>query len=620
MPKPKKQKTRLKLKKINKIKPAKRRKVLVRKKVNKVRKTLLRIKLRKGKVKKIIRTKKKIILKPKKKIVLKKIAKKPARKKVIKPKKTISKKAKKTIKPRIKPIKHNKARIPAKPKLFNRVKKVISHKVKKHIVKKSKEHLTEGFPAETLFKAKIKVIGIGGGGGSIVSEIGRSLEKATFVIADTDIRALKKKSGMKYFWFGEELTHGLGTGVNVDLAKKAAESAKEKISSFFKDQDIIIFVASLGGGLGSGATQIFAETAREFGGITFGIFTTPFKFEGKNKQRIAQNALKSLRQSLNVSLVIPNEKIFKVIDSSTPITNAFSIVNKSLIESLESLIDLIYNPGVINIDFADLRTILKGRGNSAFLNTIEESGKDKVEKICEKIFKNPLLQNNSFKAEKILFNIAGSDNLSMFHVEKISSHISNLNPKARIIFGISKDNKLKNKIKTTILMTGGQTKEDEAVKEKELIKAVVVEKIKEGPKATPKKEAVIIKKELKIKVKKAKSPKKIKSKKPFGKAKGKKKEKTAVPIKQPDKKNLPAQAGEKQVSFIPVFEVPVSSIPVVEQNKMNITEITQASNKKTIRRSGLEIKKAEELQEKKRIAQEKEWEIPAFLRKVKFKN
>ena len=160
---------------------------------------------------------------------------------------------------------------------------------------KIKPAVTE-FPAEALFKARIKVIGIGGGGGSIVSEIGRSLEKAHFVVADTDIRALKKKSGIKYFWFGEEQTHGLGTGVNVDLARQAAEGAREKISANFKDQDIVIFIASLGGGLGSGATQVFAEAAREFGGITFGIFTMPFKFEGKNKLRIAQNALKSLRK------------------------------------------------------------------------------------------------------------------------------------------------------------------------------------------------------------------------------------------------------------------------------------------------------------------------------------
>ena len=118
-----------------------------------------------------------------------------------------------------------------------------------------------------------------------MSEIGRSLDKATFVVADTDVRALKKKSGIKYFWFGQEFTHGLGTGVNVDLARQAAESAKEKISANFRDQDIIIFIASLGGGLGSGATQVFVDEARKFGGITFGIFTMPFKFEGKNKYR-----------------------------------------------------------------------------------------------------------------------------------------------------------------------------------------------------------------------------------------------------------------------------------------------------------------------------------------------
>lgn len=439
----------------------------------------------------------------------------------------------------------------------------------------------EGFSPESLFKAKIKVIGIGGGGGSIVSEIGKSLKKATFVIADTDIRALKKKSGIKYFWFGQELTHGLGTGVNVDLAKQAAESAKEKISNFFKDQDIVIFIASLGGGLGSGATQVFAQAAREFGGITFGIFTMPFKFEGRNKQRIALNALKLLRSSLNVSLVIPNEKIFKIIDSSTPITNAFSTVNKSLIESLESLIDLIYNPGIINIDFADLRTILKGIGNSAFLNTVEGSGKDRVEKVCESIFKNPLLQNNVFKTEKILFNISGGENLSMFEVEKISSHIASLNPKAKIIFGISKNSKLKNKIKTTILTTGAlpgaQVKEG-------VPKVIPAKKIGSAKFVEPGK---VIKKKISI-VKKLKKIKIVKNK--------------------------------KLVSVVPVAELLVPEIPVLEQKKIDINRIASEPVKKTIRRSGLEIKKAEELQEKKRIDQEKEWEIPAFLRKVKIKS
>ncbi|MCX6718440.1 MAG: cell division protein FtsZ [Candidatus Staskawiczbacteria bacterium] len=555
---------------IKKKKPAKRRKILNKKKIVK---KVHPVKSRKAGISakpKLFNRARKAI---KKAVKPKKIIKKIVKRKPVKTKKLV----KKLIIKKVHPVKSRKAGISAKPKLFNRARKA-----------SPKPQITE-FPAESLFKAKIKVIGIGGGGGSIVSEIGRSLEKATFVIADTDIRALKKKSGIKYFWFGEEMTHGLGTGVNVELAKQAAESAKEKIGAFFENQDIIIFVASLGGGLGSGATQVFAEAAKDFGGITFGIFTMPFKFEGKNKQRIALNALKSLRQSLNVSLVIPNEKIFKIIDESTPITNAFSTVNKSLIESLESLIDLIYNPGIINIDFADLRTILKGRGNSAFLNTIEQQGKNRVEKTCENIFKNPLLQNSNLKAEKILFNIVGSENLSMFEVEKISSHISNQNPKAKIIFGISKDSKLKNKIKTTILMTGGQAEEkiiEEKIEPAKLVKPEPVEKI--------------IKKEAKPKAKKP-----------------------ALSGVERVKNKKSVKKKEKQVSIIPVFEVPVPErspgIPVLEQRRLDVVEAS-SSIKKTIRRSGLEIKEAEELLEKKRLAQEKEWEIPAFLRKVKFKS
>lgn len=436
------------------------------------------------------------------------------------------------------------------------------------------------FPAETLFKAKIKVIGIGGGGGSIVSEIGRSLENATFVIADTDIRALRKRQGIKYFWFGENMTHGLGTGVNVELAKEAAEEAREEISSIFKDQDIIIFIASLGGGLGSGATQVFVDVAKEFGGITFGIFTMPFKFEGKKKQRIAQNALKLLKQSLNVSLVIPNEKIFKIIDINTPITDAFSTVNKSLIESLESLIDLINNPGIINIDFADLRTILKGKGNSAFLNTVEEFGKNRTEKICEKILVNPLLQTNNFEAEKILFNIAGSENLSMFEVEKISKHIADLNPKARIIFGISKNLKLKNKIKTTILMTGHAA---EVKKEMPKEKIDLPVKVEKKPAFT--KGFGVARKEVKVKKNKKTKNKKVKD------------------------------------LLSPVFNAPVFAPPVaLEERKLSIVEIPVDGAKKGIRRSALDIRKAQELEENKKFQQEKEWEIPAFLRRVKLKS
>lgn len=471
------------------------------------------------------------------------------------------------------------------------IKKAIRHKAKKVV---QKPEATE-FSSESLFKAKIKVIGVGGGGGSIVSEIGRSLEKATFVIADTDARALKKKSGIKYFGFGQNLTHGLGTGVNVELAKQAAEQDKDKISHIFKDQDIIIFVASLGGGLGSGATKVFVEAARDFGGVTVGIFTLPFKFEGKNKTRIALKALKDLRSSLNVSITIPNEKIFKIIGNDTPITQAFSVVNKSLIESLESLIDLIYNPGLINIDFADLRAILRGRGNSAFLNTIESSGKDRAEDIAKRILFNPLYQNNNFITENILFNISGGQNLSMYEVEKISNDISQLNPNAKIIFGISKDFKLKNKIKATLLMTGPRIK-SASVKDKE--SAPVTEK----PAKKVKKIAVVKKKHIK---KKPEKKPKINNKK-----------------KKTDNKKQEVQKPEEdvEISSIPIFSKDPEIEPVsVGDKKLSVISDSTDSGKKAIRRNALDIKKALDAEEQKKQLQEKEWEIPAFLRRVKFK-
>lgn len=507
---------------------------------------------------------------------------------------TSSSQARAKTKKAVRLVKRRKAVVLSRAKLFSRVKKkqVIKKKIfqklmmtnrKRKIIKKENVSV---FPAEALFKAKIKVVGIGGGGGSIVSEIGRSLNKATFVIADTDIRALKKKVGIKYFWFGNEFTHGLGTGVNPEIAKTAAESEKEKIADLFKDQDIVILIASLGGGLGSGATKVFAEAAKSFGGITLGIFTLPFRFEGKNKLKIAQKALKELKGSLNVSITIPNERIFKIIDSNTSITDAFSTVNKNLIESLESLIDLIYNPGLINIDFADLRTILNGNGNFAFLNTVQASGKNRVETTVEKILINPLYQNNNFIAEKILFNISGGTNLNMFEVEKISQSIAVLNPKAKIIFGISKNIKAKNKIKTTILITGPQKI---AGSVKKIVKKVeVIEKVKNKIKKEP--------------ISKAKFT--------MGQAK----------VTQKSSRNILSNSN-----LIPIFNKnqvttqTSSKLSVVEPVNVQTKNLT-ASRRGTIRRNALEIKKAEELEQDKRLLQEEEWEVPTFLRRVKFKS
>src|SRR3989344_2884408 len=376
------------------------------------------------------------------------ILKKPkSRKKIISGRKIHGKNS------RIKIKSHKKKTPLQKKRLFKPEKKSIrglkKPTIKKSFLKPARQEFAGNFSqeAQSFFKAKIKVIGIGGGGSSIVSEIGKSLHKAAFLVTDSDVRAKKKKPGIKRFLFGQNLTHGLGTGTNPELGRQAAEQKKEKIASFFHDQDIVILIASLGGGFGSGAAQVFADVARDFNGITFGIFTLPFKFEGKNKHAIALKSLKKLKNSLNVSLTISNEKIFNVIDNNVAITQAFSMVNKNLI-------DLIYNPGIINIDFADLRAILKTRGSLAFLNTAEGSGKDRANQVVEKILHNPLYQHTNFTAQKILFNIAGGQNLSLVEVNAISRAISDRNQNAKIIFGISKNPKLKNKIKATLLMTG----------------------------------------------------------------------------------------------------------------------------------------------------------------------
>ena len=443
--------------------------------------------------------------------------------------------------------------------------------------------------APPFFKAKIRVIGIGGGGASIVSEIGRSLNKATFVVADTDTRAFKKRAGIKHFLFGQELTHGLGTGVNPDLGKLAAEAEKDKIAKFFEGQDIVIFVASLGGGLGSGAAEVFAEAPKNFQGITFGIFTLPFKFEGKNKHAIAMKALRQLRKSLNASLTIPNERIFKIIKADTSITSAFSTINKNLIESLESLIDLIYSPGIINIDFADLKAILKGKGSLAFLNTAEAAGKQRAETIAQKILHNPLYQNlplgargNNFAAQKILFNIEGGGTLSMLEVDKISKAISSVNPNAKIIFGISKNAKYGNKIKTTLLMTGAQ---------------VAIE--------TPR---------PKIKPVRAKKAQKLILQKPL------KKERVIVKKQKKTKKDLGRQVAVAPQAPMPVFNASFTHVAEkLDVKKIHIVQEPSLYRKKAIRRTAIEARKAEQQEEQKQSTQEKEWEIPAFLRKVKFK-
>lgn len=306
-------------------------------------------------------------------------------------------------------------------------------------------------------KTKIRVIGIGGGGSNVVSEIASRIKGASFAAANTDRQALKvlgRKT--QVFQFGESFTHGLGTGMNPETAELASEAEKEKIKKLLQGQDLVILVATLGGGTGSGAAPVFAKISRSLGNLTLGIFTLPFKFEGERKMEIAKAALEKLKSRLNTFSVVPNERVFQIVEKTAPLVKAFSAINKILAKSLEGLIETIFEPGLINIDFADVRTILAGQGRLAYLNTVEiPKSESSAKETIEKVLNSPLYSYNIKGAKGVLLNIAGEKELELTEVSQISQTISGLaNKEAKIIFGIAQGKKYQNIVKTTLLATG----------------------------------------------------------------------------------------------------------------------------------------------------------------------
>lgn len=429
----------------------------------------------------------------------------------------------------------------------------------------------ENVAVENVRKTKIRVIGIGGGGGAIVSEIASKMPKASFVAANTDLKALKSiGKKISLFQFGQNFTHGLGTGMSAEIGREAALADKERITKLLEGQDLCVLIASLGGGTGSGALPVFAKISQSLGNLTYGIFTLPLKFEGERKMEIAKDALKRVKNYLNVMSLIPNERVFQMIDKATPLKEALSIINQQLARSLGGLIETIYEPGLINIDFADLKTILEGSGKLAYLNTVEVPRKeDSTKDLMEKVLNSSLYPYTIRGAKGILFNIAGEKNLSLAEVNQISKTISELaNQEAKIIFGISQGSKYSDVIKTTVLATGCAMKGTS------------------GGNGGPIKKAV-------KKIVKKKNP---------------------VPTKEEPKEEI--QAKEKKSKRKPIQR---KKKPVKEEVKIEVKE--EASKEevpvemKKTRKNGLEIKKEVEEMEKEILEREKVWETPAFLRK-----
>ncbi len=343
---------------------------------------------------------------------------------------------------------------------------------KKKIETKEKKKI----PA-TVHKAKIKIIGIGGGGGSIVKEISSRLSRVDFVVANTDLGALKDSpKKVKTLAFGQKLTDGYGTGMDPNLGAEAAQQDKERIQSAMKDCDICILIASLGGGTGSGAAPVFARLAKEVGCLTYGIFTLPFEFEGSKKMEMARDALEKTQSHINALTVLPNEGIFQMVGKDTPLSDALSVINKELADSLEGLIQTIYEPGLINIDFADLRTVLEGRGRLCYLHTVVVKDDEKTEEGLKQALHSPLYSYDISGSKSILFNVCGNKGMGLKEVSRISSEISsNAKNNAKIIFGVTQGTRFGSGMRITVLATGCE--------------ADILPKPKEEKKVTPKKKA-----------------------------------------------------------------------------------------------------------------------------------
>jgi cell division protein FtsZ len=469
----------------------------------------------------------------------------------------------------------------------NKKRKVIpkTPKTKDKVLAKAKMAVEKiGKESEIIKRTKIRVIGIGGGAGNIVSEIASKLQageqplKATFVAANTDLQALKTTNrNVIRFQFGEALTHGLGAGTNTELAALAAQKEREKIKKLFLGQDLCILVASLGGGTGSGAAPVFARIAKNIGGVmTLGVFTLPFKFEGEKKMEIARDAILKVKPHLNTISILPNEKIFQVIEKSTPLKEAFSLINKNLAESLQGLIETIYLPGLINIDFADLKTILQGQGRLTFLNTAEVDGANRLPEAIKKVVNCPLYPYTIRGARAVLFNIAGEKQLSLSEVSQISNTISEMaNPEAKIIFGISESNRFQGKIKVNLLATGCTAKifsGEMETTEREISKKKARNK-KGGKKSKTKKSSALRKLAKKIRIKIYPKPGEAET---YG-------------------QDEESKMGDERSSSSPLANA-------------------------RVRKNALQVKRETEELEKELMSKEEAWESPAFLRREQNKS
>ena len=305
-------------------------------------------------------------------------------------------------------------------------------------------------------KPRISVIGIGGAGGNAVNTmINSHIENIEFIVANTDGQALSHSLTKRQIQLGKNTTMGLGAGSNAETGRKAAEESIDEIISELGDINMLFITTGMGGGTGSGASPIIAKAAKEKGILTVAVVTKPFDFEGQKRMEVAEEGLKQLKDNVDTLIVIPNQNLFKMANDKTTFSEAFKMADDVLYQGVCGITDLITNPGMINLDFADIKTVMGNMGK-AMMGTGESSGDERAKKAAEAALSNPLLDNSNIKgAKSILLNIKGGPDMALFEVDEAATKIRNeVDENANIIFGSSISESLEGIIRVSVVATG----------------------------------------------------------------------------------------------------------------------------------------------------------------------
>ena len=304
--------------------------------------------------------------------------------------------------------------------------------------------------------ANIKVVGIGGGGGNVISRMGRDFMRGVdFVAINTDHQDLDHCEARKKIYIGKNLTRGLGTGMSPDLGRQAAEENRSEIAEALSGADLVFVAACFGGGTGTGAAPVVAEVAKQMGALTIAFATRPFVFEGSQRDRIAQEGLAKIKDKVDALIVVPNDRIFTVINKDTPIIKAFEVIDDILKNALKGIVELIVTPGIINVDFADVKNVIQDAG-SAIVGIGMASGQDRAVAAVNQALNSPLLEVTAEGAKGVILGISGSRDMKMTEINEAAKVVAQVaDPSARIIFGAYHDRRLKpNQIKVTLIATG----------------------------------------------------------------------------------------------------------------------------------------------------------------------